>query len=250
MLRIFHPLEEEPKAVHIRGEKAHYLATVLRCSEGDDIIIFDGKGASYRALIKSVTKKEVLAEISQAIRENTESPLRIMLVQGLLKGEKMDLVIQKTTELGIREIIPVITERSQVRVTKKVGRWRKIAEDASRQCGRSVVPFVHEPVEFSRFLSGATPEPGSGAIKGLMFWEEDGLPIKNAGRKVSSAYRPIIDSPFYLLIGPEGGFTKEEVRTAESRGFVVTSLGTRILRAETAAITAAAIVQYLFGDLG
>ncbi len=250
MLRVFHPLEEEPKAVHIRGEKAHYLATVLRCKAGDGIIIFDGRGSSYRALIKSVTKKEVLAEISEAVNENTESPLRIILVQGLIKGEKMDLVMQKTTELGVKEIIPVITERSQVRVTKKVARWRKIAEDASRQCGRSVVPFVHEPVEFSIFLSGATPEPGSGTIKGLMFWEEEGLPIKDACRKVSLADHPIIDSPFYLLIGPEGGFTKEEVRTAESKGFVITSLGTRILRTETAAIATAAIVQYLFGDLG
>ncbi len=243
-MRIFYPIEKHSNSVKITGEKAHYLATVLRCKAGDDIVIFDGKGASYRALIKSITRKEVFATIDVALKEDTESPLHIILVQGLLKGEKMDLVIQKTTELGVKEILPVITARSQVRATKKTTRWRKIAEDAARQCGRSVIPAVHEPLELDGFLTG------TGTIEGLIFWEEKGLPLKDACRKLSSADRPIIDSHLYLLIGPEGGFTKEEVQAAESKGLLVASLGTRILRTETAAIAAASIVQFLLGDLG
>ena len=258
-MRIFHPLEEKPRTVHIAGEKAHYLATVLRCAPGDDIVIFDGKGASYKALVKSVTKKEVVAEINASLKEDTESPLHIILLQGLLKGEKMDLVIQKTTELGVKEIVPLITERTQIRETKKVVRWRKIAEDAARQCGRSVIPIVREPVELGFFLRsakdagfrGKPSEPGSAGIRGLMFWEEKGLPLKEASRAISSSPdQLLIDSPLHLLIGPEGGFTKNEAHMAESRGFIITSLGRRILRTETASIAATAIAQYLFGDLG
>lgn len=259
MLRVFHPLEGLPKAVHITGEKAHYLETVLRCRAGDDITIFDGRGTSYRALIKSVSRGEVVAEINEAFKEDTESPLNIVLVQGLLKGEKMDIVVQKTTELGVKEIIPLITQRSQVRQTKKAGRWRKIAEDAARQSGRCVIPVVHEPVELNDFLRGVsdgvshreTSEPKSGNARGLIFWEERGLSMREACRPVfSSADRPLTGFRIHLLIGPEGGFTREEVQAAESGGFVITSLGNRILRTETAAIAATAITQFLFGDIG
>ncbi len=245
MPRVFYPLEGQPQAVRITGEKAHYLVTVLRCRAGDDLVMFGGRGLSYKGVIKSASKKEVLVEISKAFKENTESPLNIVLLQGLLKGERMDLVIQKSTELGVKEIIPVITERSQLRETKKVSRWRKIAEEAARQCGRPEVPLIHDPLSFGDFLSDGSPYASHfKTYKRLIFWEEDGLDLGRIKKRLEGT-RELI-----MAIGPEGGFTRAEVAGAESKGFIVTSLGNRILRAETAAIAGAAIVQFLFWDLG
>jgi 16S rRNA (uracil1498-N3)-methyltransferase len=245
MLRLYYPLEEHPRAVHISGEKARYLATVLRCKAGEDIIIFDGRGASYKALLKSVAKREVIAEIIEAVNEKTESPLNVVLLQGLLKGEKMDLVVQKAVELGVKEIVPVITERSQVRETTKVERWRKIAEDASRQSGRSAVPHILEPISFSDVLSNFSPYAAHfKTFKCLIFWEEGGSGLAQI-KESTKTPRGLM-----MAVGPEGGFTKNEAAEAESKGFVITSLGNRILRAETAAIAATAIVQFIFGDLG
>src|SRR4030042_4477108 len=157
MPRIYLPaLSVSDNRIVLAGEKAHYLSTVLRCTKGDELTIFDGKGNCFRTLIERADKREVIAEVLGHFPCDFESPVHIILVQGLLKGEKMDWVIQKTTELGVREIIPVITERSQVRETRKVARWRKIAEEASRQSGRSIIPVIHEPVEFKEFFSKQT----------------------------------------------------------------------------------------------
>lgn len=222
----------------IYGEKAKYLSTVLRCTAGDDLIITDVRGVSYSARIIRLTRKTVTVKIFQALRIDTESPLQITLFQALLKGDKMDFVIQKATELGVREIIPVVTGRSQVRETRKLSRWRKIAEEASRQSGRNIIPGITDTHDFEDVFSAFRAE------KGFIFWEEAGEELSHALssgdniRKVS------------LFTGPEGGFSEDEVSIASQKGFVVTSLGSRILRAETAAIAALAIVQYEWGDLG
>jgi 16S rRNA (uracil1498-N3)-methyltransferase len=243
----------------ITGEKARYLTSVLRCREGDELIVFDGKGSCYRTTILKADKKEVIAEVIEKFPCDTESHINITLVQGLLKGEKMDMVIQKTTELGVKEIIPVVTERSQLRETKRVTRWRKIAEEASRQSGRSVIPVIYEPVEFNKFLAihgqleqnSETETRRHGEMNGFIFWEEEGVLLKEAVLKLSSSPIYLLTkSPIYLFIGPEGGFTKEEVTLAKEKGFMVTYLGRRILRAETAAISAVTLVQFLLGDMG
>ncbi len=245
MPRIFLPLGENPHTVRISGEKARYLVTVLRCEKGGELEILDGRGHSFSTRIVSLTRQEVIAEVTGVSRRDTESRLLITLIQGVLKGEKMELVIQKTTELGVREIFPVVTERSQIRETRKTGRWRKIAEYASRQCGRAAVPVIHEPVSFVSLFS-ANPErtPFPEKSRGLLFWEEGGIPMKEVRDRVGECLSMTI------AIGPEGGFTKGEVKRAESGGFIPVSLGNRILRAETAAISATALVQFLFGDLG
>lgn len=247
MPRLFLPLQEHPdKDIQITGEDARYLRTVLRCKKGETMQIFDGKGTSYNAIIKTVSKKEVIAQILTAGQSDTESPLGIVLIQGLLKGDKMELVIQKTTELGVKEIIPAVTERSQVRDTGKAARWKKIAENAARQSGRICIPSIREPARFKDVFS----EYLVPASSGLIFWEEKGLPLKEAIHKISStAIQRPASLTINIFIGPEGGFTKDEVHTAESKGFKVASLGNRILRAETAAISATAIVQSLLGDI-
>jgi len=225
--------------ISITDEKAHYLASVLRCGKGDCLIIFDGKGNCFRTTIVTADKREVVAEVAEKIPCNLESDLNITLVQGLLKGEKMDMVIQKTTELGVKEILPVISGRSQLRDTKKIARWRKIAEEASRQSGRSIVPVVHETVEFDNFLSAHD------SIHGLVFYEEGGVGLTEAVSSLIPRH-----SSFFVLIGPEGGFTKEEITLAKEKGLIVASLGKRILRAETAAISAVTLAQFLLGDMG
>lgn len=245
--------------ISITGEKARYLATVLRCKKGDELIIFNGEGNCLRTNILKADRREIIAEVMEEFTCNTESPINVILAQGLLKGQKMDMVIQKVTELGVKEIIPVITERSQPRETRKVTRWRKIAEEASRQSGRSMVPVVHEPKEFNQFLAkldqlrrhGDTETQRHREMKGFIFWEEGGVSLKEAVHKMSlSPTHRLTDSPIHILIGPEGGFTKEEIAIAKEKGFIVTTLGKRILRAETAAISAITLVQFLLGDLG
>jgi 16S rRNA (uracil1498-N3)-methyltransferase len=242
----------------ITGDKAHYLTSVLRCIKGDDLIIFDGEGNCFKTFLIKSDKKEVIAEVTEKFPCDLESPLDMILMQGLLKGEKMDLIIQKTVELGVKEIIPVITVRGQIRETKKTARWRKIAEEAARQSGRSMIPVIHEPVEIKKSLDRSSfDQPGDakaqrrGEVKGFIFWEEKGFSLNEAIKKISvSTGRPFTGSPIHLLIGPEGGFTKEEVTFAQEKGLIVTSFGRRILRAETAAIAAVTLVQFLFGDMG
>ena len=226
--------------VVIKDKKAHYLSVVLRSKTGDCLIVTDKKGKSYTAQIRSVSKREVTAEITGDFCINTESNLSIILLQGLLKGDKMDFVIQKTTELGVRVIIPLITEKSQVRATRKTPRWRNIAEDASRQSGRSIVPEIFEPLHFADIFTLPCLNSGNR----ILFWERGGESLSsitdrlNRTRKIS------------LLTGPEGGFSENEVTEASANGFLTATLGSRILRAETASIAAVALMQFSLGDLG
>jgi 16S rRNA (uracil1498-N3)-methyltransferase len=241
MSRIFIPnASTQEGKISVTGEKARYIASVLRCKTTDELIVFDGKGNCLRTNILKADRREVVVKVLETFPCDTESPVNIVLIQGLLKGQKMDLVIQKTTELGVKEIIPVITDRSQPRETRKVSRWQKIAEEASRQSGRSVVPVVHEPMNFIDWLSLLSDDE----IKGLIFYEEGGI-------KISEAVLSLVTHHLLLpiVIGPEGGFIKGEVEVAEKKGFIITSLGKRILRSETAAISAMTLVQFLLGDL-
>jgi 16S rRNA (uracil1498-N3)-methyltransferase len=257
VVRIFLPSSHvTDNRLSIKDEKAHYLLSVLRCRKGDRLIVFDGSGTCFMTVIKEARRREVFAEILETFSCNLESPLDCILVQGILKGEKMDMVIQKTTELGVKEIVPAVTERSQLRDTRRVKRWRKIAEEASRQSGRSVVPAVHEPVELKKVLTSCAPQS---MHRGFIFYEEGGMKLSEAVKvfstKGSRNPSPLVgggkgEGELLILIGPEGGFTKEEVNFAEESGLTVISLGKRILKAETAAISAVTLVQYLFGDMG
>src|SRR4030042_2374806 len=188
MPRIFFPITNlSENQISITGEKAKYLATILRCKKGDEVIVFDGKGNCLRTSILRADKKEVLAEVSETFSCNAESPVNIILVQGLLKGKKMDMIIQKATELGVREIQPVITKRSQSRETRKVVRWQKIAEEASRQSGRSVVPLIQDQINFNDYLSLLVTRHLSLPLRGFIFWEEGGISLKEAVDKISLA---------------------------------------------------------------
>ncbi len=283
MSRIFIPITSTSEdRISITGEKAKYLISVLRCEKGDELIVFDGKGNCLKTSILDADRREVIVEILGKFACDTESPINIILVQGLLKGQKMDTVIQKATELGVKKIIPIITDRSQPRETRRVARWMKIVEEASRQCGRNVIPGIHEPMYFNDWLLSLT----YGTPKGFIFYEEGGVKISEAVEGLKRSLKESVtdsrtnnppsssrcesiptfserinpslgeitekgaEGRFFVIIGPEGGFTKEEVASAEEKGFIVTSMGRRILRAETAAISAVTLVQFLLGDLG
>jgi 16S rRNA (uracil1498-N3)-methyltransferase len=226
--------------VTLRDDKARYLSTVLRCRKGDPLIVKDNKGGTFAAKIAGVAGKEVTVEILERQELETESPLGITLLQGILRGEKMDFVIQKATELGVKEILPVATGRSQIRETRKLPRWRKIAEEAARQSGRDMIPLIHEPAEFSSLFSGTTPHRGGG----IVFWEQGGEDLRAA----LNAFEGVRD--ISLFTGPEGGFSEGEIRKASEGGFIAATLGKRILRAETATVAAVSIVQFTLGDLG
>jgi 16S rRNA (uracil1498-N3)-methyltransferase len=152
----------------------------------------------------------------------------------------MDFVIQKTTELGVSAIIPIITERSQLRETRKHPRWKKIAEEASRQSGRTRIPEILEICSFKDVFD--MPVLISG--KGIIFWEQGGEKLPAVTSRLSHADKIL------LLIGPEGGFSEEETLLASEKGFITATLGNRILRAETASIAAVSIMQFALGDLG
>lgn len=242
MMRRIFLSDHEIKAgfITIKGEKARYLSTVLRCITGDPLIISDNTGDSYSARIIHATKKEIEAEIIERRYFDAESPLHITLLQGILKGEKMDFVVQKAAELGVKDIIPVITGRSQVRETRKLQRWKKIAEEASRQSGRNVIPSIHDAVDLDGLFTASPLVPD----KGVIFWENGGIGLSEviAGFKGRDKIK--------IFTGPEGGFSEEEITAASANGFVAATLGKRVLRAETAAITALSIIQYALGDLG
>jgi 16S rRNA (uracil1498-N3)-methyltransferase len=239
-MRIYLPPESivNKTGIILPPDKARHVVTVMRCKKDDEITVFDGRGRSYLAQITGTQKKNVSIDILQEVTTDTESSAHLVLCQGILKGEKMVSVIQDSVELGIKEIVPLIAERCQVKKTRKSKRWRKIAEEAAEQCGRSVVPEIREPRTFGDFLETFI---SAEAPCGIIFWEEGGFPLEEAFNKTGLSNA----GPFHLFIGPEGGLLKSEVEMAESRGFVRATLGRRILRAETAAVVAVALIQFL-----
>ncbi|MDA8155760.1 MAG: 16S rRNA (uracil(1498)-N(3))-methyltransferase [Actinomycetota bacterium] len=235
-MRLYYPDLLPDCQIELTGEDFNYLKNVLRAGTGSKVSLFDGKGNSAQAVITGVYPNRMTVRTeSVSASVETESQLKTVLLQGMLKGQKMDLVVQKAVELGATEIIPVITVRAEVRETRKIDRWKKIAQEAAKQCGRTVTPEISGPLAFKDCIKGFPA--------GVIFWEGGGYSLKKAGIHKTHA-------ELAVAIGPEGGFTEDEVSLAKESGFCVCSLGPRILRAETAAIAALALVQYQFGDLG
>jgi len=209
-------------------------------------VLFDGSGLEFPAEIVSVGRHGVRVVIGDGVRVNRESPLSLHLGVGLSQPRIMDLLVQKATELGVAEITPMETERSQGWLAKKGGkerqvRWERIAQEAARQCGRNRIPRVTQVAQFSQVVR---QEVSPAAVR-LIFWEEE---ARRGLKEVMTARGPV--SEVHLLIGPEGGFSSAEATAALTAGFHIVSLGPRILRAETAAIAVVSLLQYEMGDLG
>ncbi|WP_242344743.1 16S rRNA (uracil(1498)-N(3))-methyltransferase [Anaeromyxobacter terrae] len=218
-------------------EARHYLRDVLRLAPGTEVEVFDGRGGAWTARIDEAFEALVLGP---ARAGKGDATAEIWLLAALAKGEKMDLVVQKATELGAAAVAPFAAERSVVRLEPDKGeerarRWRRIAEEAARQCGRADVPDVHAPAPLAVALA-ALP-PGALAIA----FQPGGAPVLALPAAAAGAYAAVV--------GPEGGLTDAELAVLAAAGARRASLGPRVLRAETAAIVAVALLQARFGDL-
>ena len=230
--------------VELTGNAARHISRVLRLREGDDIVVFDGSGKEFSARIDKIGKQSVTLTAGDGRHPATESSLRITLLQGICRGQRMDYLVQKSTELGIACIRPIACERSVVRLdekrgSKKLGHWRQIAISACEQSGRVKVPRIEQLASLAE------------AIECLSHDFRLVLDPR-ADRSVGDALaeRPAGASGIALLIGPEGGLSEAERSLANSAGFVDIRLGPRVLRTETAPLAALTVLQYLAGDLG
>ena len=232
-----------PGAAHeVDADRARYLTRVLRLRSGDTINVFDGAGNEYLATLTRIAKNSATISVGKPVETSVESNLRVHLVQGVSRGERMDFVVQKATELGVKRITPVLTEYGVVklddaRAAKRRDHWQKVAASACEQCGRVRLPLVDTPVSLKNWF-GAPPEQ---VDTQLILKPDADTPLCGIGAPATK---------ICLLIGPEGGFSDDEYDDATIAGFEAVSLGPRILRTETAATAALAILQSKWGDLG
>ena len=238
----FHLPEAAPGGrVSLPEWSAHHAREVLRLRAGELIRVFDGRGAEFEATLDRVTRHEVHARIGPAVSPRPESPLRITLALSPLKGDRMELVVQKATELGVVALRPVVTFRTDaaarpaLRGTRQE-RWEKVASGAAEQCGRAVVPDVAATVALDVLVA----EPFDG--RRVLLLETPGRPPLD-----SLFPEPPVD--LLLLVGPAGGFEPAEVDKLLAAGFLAAALGPRVLRSETAAVAAVAVAQATWGDL-
>ncbi len=219
---------------------AYHVARVLRMREGGALHLFDGAGREHRAEVTSVQGDQVKVRVAEPVATADEAPLRITLVQGVSRSERMDWTLQKATELGVAHIVPVLTARSVVRLDeqqalKKQQHWRGIVIGACEQCGRAHLPLIAAPTSLKNYLAQSRKE-------GLRVVLSPAAPGSLAG--LTSVSRKV-----ELLIGPEGGLDDEELIAAQKAGFTMVRLGPRVLRTETAAVVALSVLQALWGDL-
>ena len=244
--RLFSPAPlSENTDVTLVGDQARYIGRVLRLKPGDGFTIFDGKGGEYPATVATVSKTQVEINVAAIQEQNAQSPLAIHLLQGVSRGERMDFVVQKATELGVHRITPVLTEFSVVkldpnRAKKREQHWLNIAISACEQCGRNRLPYIDAPQSLRNwFGENLDSNPDNSDTRILL--------RPGSESALVSIAKPAGD--LTLLIGPEGGFSDAEYEQAGIAGFKAASFGPRILRTETAAIAAIAVLQSLHGDL-
>ena len=230
---------KEGSSIHLSPTAAHYVANVLRMKAGRDMILFNGQGGEYTAVLNSVSKKTVSVSLINFVDINTESPLSIELGVCLIKADRMDWLIQKATELGVASISPLISEFTDTnlpadRYPKKIQHWRQIVENACQQCGRTVLPSIYSPQPLSQWLEQVE------ADSKWVLHPYQATKLKPTGDRVKT---------IALLAGPEGGLSDGECALARQQQFTAICLGPRILRTETAPLAALSLLQYQFGDL-
>ncbi len=237
--RFYLPQALSPGAtVPLDEESAHYVRTVLRLKKGAELVVFNGEGGEYSAVLAEVCKETVSVVLGEFNPRDPESPLHTHLGLGISRGERMDLGIQKAVELGVSAITPLFAERCMVqlddaRKEQRLRHWRKVVQSACEQCGRNRLPEVFAPVRLEEWVERQA---------GLRL-----LLHPHGGRNLHELTPP--SGPVCLLAGPEGGFAERERSFALAAGFIPLRLGPRILRTETAALAALAAIQAVWGDL-
>ncbi len=238
----FHVPSAAPGArVALPEHTAHHAREVLRLRPGASVRVFDGAGAEYEGVLDEVSRRAVSARLTHRVPAAPESPLRLLLALSPLKGDRMELVLQKATELGVAEIWPVVTARTDAAARPalhgtRVERWERVASGAAEQCGRAVMPRVAATTTLQALLA----EPCDGTRVVL---------LETPGHPPLPAVPHPAAQPLLLLVGPAGGFEPAERELLETAGFLAAALGPRILRSETAAVAAVAIAQATWGDL-
>jgi 16S rRNA (uracil1498-N3)-methyltransferase len=239
--RLFSPRPLTANTVDSLDEaQSRYLSRTLRLRNGDELTLFDGRGGEFPAVITRLKKNAIEVEIGSHVDRDAESRLYCRLLQGVSRGDRMDTVVQKSTELGAARITPLFTDYSVVRLDeararKRQQHWQKIAQSACEQCGRNRVPQIDVPQRLADWLANDTSMPGARVI----LRPGDAPPL---------ASLDLSDASVSLLIGPEGGFSETEYDNASAGGFREASFGPRVLRTETAAVAALAVCQALWGD--
>ena|SRR5262245_19586488 len=229
--------------VQLDNIQSHHLWRVLRLREGASVYVFDGLGKEWECRVLSAGKGAAELEIIQQLTTVVESPLQITLAQALIKNDRFEWIVQKTTELGVTRIVPLMTMHSSIlkaedRAEKQLQRWHRISLEALKQCGRRKLVEITEPISLENFCESR--EKGS---TNLLFSE-------CAGRRLNEIREGLpVNGKINLMIAAEGGWSDQELQTTEAFHFIPIHLGARILRSETAAIVAVSLVQYLFGDL-
>ncbi|HHX18743.1 MAG TPA: 16S rRNA (uracil(1498)-N(3))-methyltransferase [Clostridium sp.] len=233
-------------SIIITGEDVVHIKKVLRLNSGDNIIVSDGLGTDYHVQIQKIDLHTVDTKIISSFKNNSEPPVDIVLFQGLPKSDKMDYIIQKGVELGVKKIVPVITERTVVKISnnkdykKKHQRWNRISMEAAKQCNRGIIPQVEYPIIFKEAIETL---PNNG-FRILPYEKEKSQGIKGILKEKSNS------KDIFIFIGPEGGFCDREIELALKNDFNIISLGPRILRTETAGVVVLSILMYELGDVG
>ena len=241
MHRFYHSNPLDLNQIIILDEfSSHHALRVMRVKVDDFLVLFNGDGFEYRGRVSDINKKTINVEILSKEKNNNESPININLFQSISSNEKMDMVIQKATELGVSSIQPIFTSRSTVklsldRIKKRLIHWRQVSISACGQSGRSKIPTIKSPIGFDRFVEGITTNSLNLLLHPDNSKESSNLPNKYSG-------------DINIFIGPEGGFSQDEVLLLKKQNCINIQLGSRILRTETAPLAIIAILQYKYGD--
>ena len=235
--------------VELPPDTASHLARVLRARSGDELILFNGHGREFNGAIETVRGSRVSASVGESRPVDRESPLAITLVQCVPRGDRMDFIVQKATELGVARIVPVLSQRSVVRLDKsqaesKAVHWRAVAVSACEQCGRNRLPVIEAAQPLLNYLGGSSPGTGPRLVFEPESAPQMGTPAPGPGGAADAAM-----TSAEIAVGPEGGFATEELEAFRVAGFSQVGLGPRVLRAETAAIAAVVWLQARLGDM-
>lgn len=233
----------------ILGDDVKHIYKVLRLVEGEKVILNNCQGIEFLGEISSVSKTEVSVKIIEKLDVNNESSISVYLFQGLPKAQKMDLIVQKGTELGITEFIPIITDRVDVKLKgdfKKLDRLNRIALEAAKQSKRSIIPVVSEPITFNEALVKMKEMD----LMLVPYENAENFGIKGLVKELENKNMISDINRVGIMVGPEGGFEEDEIIRLKEDGAYIITLGSRILRTETAGFVATSLVQYELGDLG
>lgn len=250
--RIYQPeLLSVGQEIQLDNQATVHVARVLRMREGDSIVVFNGQGGEYQGILRRLDKRAASVELLGFVEADVESPLHIILAQGVSRGERMDYTVQKAVELGVHSIVPLQTERTVVnlndeRKDRRRQHWQTVVYSACEQSGRNFVPMVEPVIKLSNWLQTSSLQTSNLQTTG----ETQKFVLNHRAERGLDSLEINSSGPITVLIGPEGGLAEQEIAQVEQAGFMSIRLGPRVLRTETAALAFLSVLQAKWGDLG